>query len=126
MELITVKKNDLLKVMEENRKKHRAIFEEAFANYRKQAISELEVMLDDARKGKNIQRAVTLSPPADHTRDYDRVIGMLKMTTKEEIELAEHDYGAYVMDDWSWKRNFLVSNSRYSKSASDTLATLEG
>lgn len=122
MNAIRVTKNDLLKAVRENREKHRTIFLEAQKSYRDMAITELEMHLADARGGKRISRSLTLIEPMDQTKDYDRVIRMLEMTSDDAILLEEHDFRTYVLDEWKWKSQFNVSNAMYSKTLGDTLA----
>lgn len=117
MNAIRVNKDELLGTLRENRKKHQVIFREAQDGYRKQAIEELDKMLAEARSGKQIRRSLHLVEPQDQTRDYDRAIKMLEMSQDEIVELEEHDFAQYVLDDWSWKRQFLLSNSNYSATA---------
>ena len=72
MESIKVQKADLLKVLRENRAKHRQIFEEAIEGYRKTVIAEFERRLDDAKSGRKINIYFALPQPQDQTKDYDR------------------------------------------------------
>lgn len=117
MNAIKVKKSELLDVLKKNREQHRKIFLEAQEGYKHAAIKELDSMLDDARAGKRIRRSMTLVEPQDQTSDYDRAIRMLEMSQDEVIELEEHDFMQYVLDDWGWKHQFLHSNSVYSATA---------
>jgi hypothetical protein len=55
--------------------------------------------------------------PVDQTREYNKVIRMLEMSTEDVIELQEHEFSQYVLDDWGWKGQFLASNSAYSSTA---------
>jgi len=122
MNSIKVDKTELLTVLRENREKHKTIFAEAQEGYRTAAIKELDAMLADAEAGKQIRRSLTLIEPQDQTRDYDRAIRMLEMSQDDVIELEEHDFAQYVLDDWSWKRQFLFSNAAYSTTATAMLA----
>lgn len=117
MNEIKVKKSELLDVLKTNREAHRKIFLEAADGYRTAAIAELDAMLAEAKAGKKIRRSVALVEPQDQTSDYDRVIRMLEMSQDDIIELEEHDFMQYVLDDWQWKRQFLHSNSVYSATA---------
>lgn len=116
--LIVVEKGELLAVLETNRAEHNAVFQEALQGYREQAIARLDLMLRDAKEGRGIQQYIGLSMPADHTRDYDRTIQILKMTVESLIPLTEPEFAMYVMDDWQWKRDFLTGASSYSTLAS--------
>ena len=115
MNAINVKKSELLAVLRQNRAQHRKIFLEAQTGYRQQVIDELDSMLRDARDGKKIRRSVTLIEPVDQTADYDRAIRMMEMSVDDVIQLEEHEFNSYVLDNWSWQKNFNASNARYSQ-----------
>jgi len=111
---VTVNKIALRKAVQENRDEHRKIFEEAVVGYKKRAVELLEDHIKRIEKGKIERIAVSLPVPEDHTHDYDRVLKMLDMSVAEEIELDEHRFAQYVMDDWQWQRQFLSDSSAYS------------
>jgi hypothetical protein len=117
MNYVKVNRNELLDVVRKNREQHRKIFEEAIEGYRSAAIKELDAMLNEAKAGKRIRRTVSLVEPVDQTREYNKVIRMLEMSTEDVIELQEHEFSQYVLDDWGWKGQFLASNSAYSSTA---------
>lgn len=108
----TVTKTDLLAQMQANRSRHREIFEEAITAFRAEAIRQLDESLKRAKAGKNIRLNFGLAQPEDHTKDYDRVIGLFEMTLGEVVEITEEQYQLYVMDDWHWRHQFeAVANS---------------
>lgn len=110
---VPVRKEELLKKLKENRLNHRSIFEEACEKYREAAIRELDNMLSDAKANKKIRKVLALEEPQDHTKDYDRVIVMLEMCTKDEITISEEEFTKYVMDDWTWKHQFTSNATSY-------------
>lgn len=124
MNTITVDKKQLLDIVKKNRTEHRAIFEEAFANYRKLCQEKVESLLDEIKTGKRFTLHIQLPAPSDQTKEYDRVIRMLEMDKNSEVNLEERDFAAYVMNDWPWMQASLVSNSRYSATATRVLSTL--
>lgn len=113
MNIVTVKRGQLLSILKENREKHREIFLKAIDGYRKHAIEHLSSMLQDAKDGKRIRRSLELPVPMDQTPEYDRVIGMLNMSIDDQITLSSNEFACYVQDDWSWKEQFTHSNTRY-------------
>ena len=117
MRTVKVKRDDLLKRIEENRAQHKSVVEEALVNYRIAVIKELDAMLDEAKKGKKIRRQVRLVEPQDHTADYDRVIDMLTMSTEDVIELDGQSFARYVRDEWEWFGQFADSSRSYTRSA---------
>ncbi len=116
MRTVTVKKEDLLKILKENRDNHRAIFEEAQKNYRERAIEELDRRLRDAEEGRRIDVAIYLPAPEDHTKDYDRVIRMVEMSIEDNVELTNQEFAQYVQDDWSWRRAWVANTASYTAS----------
>jgi hypothetical protein len=116
MESVKVSRTELLSVLKANRENHRVIFLEAQAGYRKMAIEVLDSMLADAKAGKKIRKVVQLVDPVYQTKDYDRAIRMLEMSQVDLIGLSESDFACYVMDEWSWKKQFSTSNRAYSMS----------
>lgn len=115
MELVKIQKSALLKTLKKNRKVHRGIFLEAQDGYREKVIDVLDKALKDAREGRSIKIYFQLTAPVDQTSDYDRAIKMIEMSVDENIEISEHDFSCYILDDWSWKQNFLTSNTMYLK-----------
>lgn len=113
MQQITMKKAELLKIVKENRDKHREVFLEALDGYRKLAVQELEQSLDNAKKGRKIQRTLTLTEPQDMTKVYDQVIQMLELTTEDIIPITFHEFQNYVRDEWQWTKQWSASNVAY-------------
>jgi len=113
VQTVTVDRNDLLKRIKENREQHRSVFEAALKGYRTKVISELDKSLADAKAGRNFRTFIALAEPVDQTKDYDRIIGMLEMSVDQTIDLTEDQFSQYVLDDWSWKRNFTEINTSY-------------
>lgn len=114
---ITALKSDLITKVQANLEQHRVQFEKALDGWRR----EVGETLDKARKrllvGRNDPLYINLQPPKDHSVDYQRTIGMLQMHTGETITLDAEDYARFVDDDWSWKAEWLISNTAYMEKA---------
>lgn len=110
---VTVKKTELLEKIRNNREGHRAEFFKAQEGFKKYLIAELERRLVDAREGRKVQAHMSLIEPEDHTKDYDRVIHMLEMSTADEIVITEKQFSQYVMDEWGWMSAFKNSTANY-------------
>lgn len=104
----------LFETLTENLQEHRNIFLKAQEKYRAAVIEALEQRLEAARNpdGK-IDTAFYFAVPTDHSEDYQRILGMLKMCTEETIDLDEESYSQYVLDNWSWKRQWATTNASY-------------
>lgn len=121
MDRVTVKKDALLEALRTNREAHQGIFDEAVEGYQQEAERRLKAHLKEVRSGKMKQVAVFLDVPVNHTKDYDRIIKMVEMSVDDEIVLTQQNFSAFVMDDWTWKQQFLTSNSTYSATATRML-----
>ena len=108
-----VSKTELLEKMEANRAAHRDVFERAIVAYRAEAIRQLDERLEAAKAGRSINLRFNLPQPSDHTKDYDRVIGLMKMVIEDEVQITEGQYQCYVMDEWDWSAQFETVNSTY-------------
>jgi hypothetical protein len=126
MENVKVKKADALEILKKNQAEHKSIFLEAVEGYKKQVLEILEKNIADIKAGKVQYVSVQLPRPEEHTKDYNRALKMLEMTVDEVIEMDEHSFSSYIMDDWSWKRQFLGSNMTYSAKASSDFAGYAG
>jgi hypothetical protein len=113
---VTVMKDELREVLEQNRARHRDAFLAAQAAYRKRVIEELDRRLMDARAGRHINLAFGMPVPEDHTGDYDREIRMLDMHTEDTVTISAHLFDQIVMDHWGWSASFNATNSVYAAS----------
>jgi hypothetical protein len=110
---ITVRKGELLTILQQNRGKHRQVFEAAVEGYREQAMTWLMRTTDQVRAGRTPELSFGHYPPQDHTRDYDRVIRMVQMHAADTLDIDESVFASYVQDDWGWKRQFLDTSNTY-------------
>lgn len=113
METITVKKDQLLATIKENREAHREQFLKAQEKYRERVIEELDARLEQARNGGRINLGFALPEPVDYTDSYDTAIGMLEWEIGDEITLEEADFKRYVLNKWEWARMFAANTASY-------------
>lgn len=112
--IIHVKRNELLKRVTTNRDAHKQEFEKAMRGYEKAVRKWFEERLAEIKEGRNYFETAFRGPvPQNHTEDYDRVIDMLQMEIREELEIDEQQFAQYVRDDWGWKNQFILTNSSY-------------
>jgi hypothetical protein len=111
------KVGELQDIISKNRDEHNKIFLEAMAGYTSKVKGDLQAYLERIERGEVIRVQIYYPEPENHTRDYDRILKMLDLTTEKSIELSEKQFESYVLDDWAWKRAFLTSNSAYSVTA---------
>jgi hypothetical protein len=113
MQEITVNKAELLTKLRENRENHRTVFDAALEGWRVEALARLEEKTAALKAGRLPDIKISLAMPQDHTKDYDRIIAMVEMHTRDYFTLSEYDFQSYVMDDWDWKRQFVRTSSSY-------------
>ena len=113
MKQVTVKQNELLEILRENRETHKTDYEDAYAGYLETCAETLAEMLKGFKAGNLEIVQWTEFPPQSQVKDYDRVIRMLELSVDSEIELAADEFANFVQDDWHWKENWILSNSNY-------------
>lgn len=114
MDAVRVNKDELLSRIKANREVHRATFEEALEGWRKRVVHELDRAVADAKANRQYRTTFDLPQPRDYTGHYDEVIGMLEMHVDDTVDLDQREFRQYINDDWGWKQDFLITNSRYS------------
>ncbi len=138
---VTVNRLKLLETLRVNREKHGAEYLQSLAGYKSLASAELEKQFSRAMQtvGENkrmlqtkidnfdpddpLQNQVvligqigfTLRVPEDHTRSYDVAIQMAEWEVGDTIALTQSQFQCFVMDDWDWKKDFVLLNKTYSR-----------
>jgi hypothetical protein len=117
--MVTVKRDELLKRLRQNREKHQSVVKEAREGYVTKAKKLLADRMDKLASGKIVSLSFELQLPVSYVGSYDRAITAFEMHTGETIELSVDDVNHYIADAWSWKSSFITSNAVYSKLAAD-------
>ena len=113
MKKVTVKQDELLGILRENRETHKTDYEDAYKGYLETCGEKLMELLEEFKAGEREIVQWTEFPPQSQVKDYDRVIRMLELSVDSEIELAADEFANFVQDDWHWKDNWTISNSAY-------------
>jgi hypothetical protein len=118
MQNVTVKKEELIKILKDNRAKHEQNYNDAVVGFYVSAEESLQTALArlaaDKSAGKLNAVQVFEAVPENHLKEYDRAIRMMTMDTRGEIPLTVGEFSEYVDDEWHWTRNWAESNSKYS------------
>ncbi len=114
---IPVKRTELLEALIKNRETHKTEYIEAYEGFKIAFVQEAEKLLVRAKEGKFDRAHIGLTPPSDHTKDYDRVIRMMEMCTVPEVIITEQQFSQYVLDEWGWQRDFGASKALYAQAA---------
>ncbi len=110
---VRIQKQPLLDVLTKNLETHKKDFKEAWTGYEKAFILEAEKILTLAKEKKQFNHYITLEIPHDYSDDYERVITMLQFSSDDEFEISTQEFDSYVRDEWSWKKQFVGTSSRY-------------
>jgi hypothetical protein len=120
MHSVNINRQELLGIVQENKKKHVEAFKESVADYKKAALQIAKDNLALVKTGKieEIIKVKSMPPkPASFENEYNRAIRMLELSVDEVIELQQDVFNQLVLDEWHWKQAF-VSNSTIYKSFS--------
>lgn len=128
--------DEVLSALKTNLAEHQKIVTEARVGYLKKCkevlrkkLSQLESVDDTGWNVEDVQLKFNLTPPQDHSRDFQTIIKMLELQKRAHeaspdgkeyqatIKLKAIDVQRFVLNDWSWMDQFLVSNSFYSETA---------
>jgi hypothetical protein len=113
MRKVTIKQNELLEVLRENRETHKTEYDDAYAGYLETCKETLTELLEEFEAGERETVQWTEFPPQTQVKEYDRVIRMLELSVDSEIELTAEEFANYVQDEWHWKGQWELSNSNY-------------
>jgi hypothetical protein len=114
---IVAKTKDVLAALIKNRERHQKIVAEARVGYARRAREALLEQLKRLESGKATIVVFSLTAPQDHTKVYDTAIEMMRMHTGKTVPLDSGQVRTLMMDEWDWKRHFLMANSAYSGTA---------
>lgn len=116
MQSIKLKREDLLAKLTANRDAHKLEFAEAMANYKTKFAEILTTKLKDLEEGKDVDQRINLTLPVNYKKQYDTAIAMVESTIDEVIDLDQHTFTQYYLDEWAWTSQYLMSNRAYSGS----------
>ncbi len=113
---VKMNKGELLAIVRENKEKHIKEFNEAVEDYKTAALKVAEDNLALAQSGDVDKIAKIKGMPQKPTSfedSYTRAIRMLELSVDEFIEVEEHIFNQLVLDEWTWKQNFVASSALY-------------
>jgi len=114
---VKIKKEDLLQVLQENRANHATWLAEVAIERKREMLDLLDNHVSRLESDDNFQGLEKYSFPMPQNNDdaYEKAIRMVELTQDKVIELHEHQFDCLVMDNWSWKGDFLRTSSIYGK-----------
>lgn len=104
MQPIKMNKQELIKILTQNKEEHIQTFEEAWEAYTEKLTQNLERMLEAAKTGDpaEVPLHINLVKPTNHADDYDRALRMLNHDLDDTVKLDEREYANLVDDEWGW------------------------
>lgn len=124
MENIQINRTTLLEILQTNRAQHIKEYEEAVVDHKalsikvaKENAKQMKANVKAVNAGKLYQHLTGLKngpqAPTSHEKEYNRAIRAVELDVRETIELQEDVFNQLVMDEWTWKEAFTVSNTTY-------------
>jgi hypothetical protein len=138
---IEVDRNKLITILEENKAKHIANYQEALDGYKAMATEKLQQAYEQAKVTleKNVQKGilsleefnpndpmrtsdylvlveginVQLKVPRNFSDEYDAAIAMAKWDVRDTLTLTYAEFQCFVRDIWDWSRDFFEVSALY-------------
>ena len=110
---VTVKREELLERLRENREKHEQEFNQAISQWQ----NELQSSIESIKPNAEFEFPQSLEQlrddcPVSHVNDYDQAIDIFGMCVTERIKLDSHAFNTFCRDEWGWKDS-LATNRFY-------------
>lgn len=112
MDSVKINKNNLLKIVRENKEKHVKEFNEAVKDFKMAVIKICNENMEIVEAGKTDIKVLP-PKPVSYEANYTKAILMLELSVDDVIELDQYEFSKFVQDEWEWKQAFSTSNSTY-------------
>ena len=118
MNTIKVDKNELIKVLGENKKKHEEDYEKAVLGYKVAVEKALKSRLKELKSLPELELGNfhvgfhDIIKPESHVKEFDLAIGMLNFSIDQYVDITEQEYREYYLGEWNWKNQWVFSNSQ--------------
>ena len=116
MKLVRLDRDELLKIVQQNKVSHVEAFGESLHDYKKAVVKICKENSELARSGDldRIRRIRTMpQAPVSYEDSYTRAIRMLELSIDDVVELDEATFNQLVLDEWTWKNSFTTSSTFY-------------
>jgi hypothetical protein len=116
MRTVNLNKIELLDIVRKNKDAHAQQYAESVEDYKVAVtkITKANVKLATTGDLAKIAQIKSIpSKPVSYEDAYVRAIRMLELSVDETIELEEHIFNQLVLDEWSWKQNFVATSALY-------------
>lgn len=115
MDFIKVNRESLLEILKKNEAKHTDDFKEAMKVWTKKATKALAKAAKEAQDHGviDVNPLAALPKPTNFVESYKDAIVRVEMDTREELELDDREFSAWIQDNWTWRGAFAASTSLY-------------
>jgi len=112
MQTVTVNKEALLEELKANRFMHKHDYDEILQKYMIETLSTLKKAVVEFENDKAVAIDIKIIP-RNNINDYDVAIRMVEMSVDTNIEVSNHEFRQYIMDEWDWKHGFDLTKTMY-------------
>lgn len=116
MRSVKVNRDELMKILHENKTKHVELYKEAVEDYKTASIKLANEHVELAKTGDLDKIALIRgmpSRPISYEDSYNRAIRMMELSVDTVIELEDDVFNQLVLDEWHWKNAFVASSVLY-------------
>ena len=115
MHSIKINREELLRIVKENKETHITAYAEAVEDYKAAVLKITTANLKVAKTGdlEQFKFRTIPSAPTNYADNYTKAIRMLELSVEDVIEIDEHIFNQLVLDEWGWKQQFTVAASSY-------------
>lgn len=111
---VNVSRIQLIEIIQKNYDDYCKQYREAIADYRVALRLKLIEALDTVSELKQsdydvLSVKISFNPPVDHSKEYEEILEMLKMSVDDHINLDSESFRAYIKNEWNWTDSFLKS-----------------
>jgi hypothetical protein len=113
---VNVNREDLIRVLQLNLKKHTQDYKETLELYYKQLLVDLKELTAQAKAKTKKRIQFNPAQPKSYEKTYTDTIEMLMMSVDETINLDMDNFRKFVKDEWDWKNEFSTVSNFYKNS----------
>ena len=115
MNSVKMQRDELLKIVRENKEKHILTYQESVEDYKVAVLKIASVNLKMAKTADLSKFDFKKFPsvPVSYEDNYNRAVRMLELSVESVIEIEEHIFNQLVLDEWGWKQQFVAAGALY-------------
>lgn len=114
MRTVKLDRQELLRIVTANKEKHIKEYEEAVVDY-KEAVLKVTAKNHKLAKTRDMAKFELFEnipdAPTSYEKEYARAIAMLELSVDQVIEIEDSVFNQLVLDEWTWKHHFSLTNS---------------